>query len=132
MGALWWVLTSLLNRYIVEPSACRDLTEAAACVNSFSVSGSIAAVVVAVVGTILLVRYIQPRPIVISVAAVILLWDLAALADGLAWWVVLLWALVLYGLSYSLFSLVAQFRLVANSLLVAALLVVVIRLILLL
>ena len=132
MGVLWWVLTSLLNRYIVEPSACRDLTSAAACVNSFSVSGSVAAVVVAVVGTVLLVRYIQPRPIVISVATAILLWDLAALADGLSWWVVLLWAVVLYGVSYGLFALVAQLRSVAYSLLVAAFLVVGIRLILLL
>lgn len=131
MGALWWVLTSLLNRYIVEPSACRDLESATACVNSFSVSGSIAAILVAIVGTILLVRYVQPRPIVISVASLVLLWDLAALANGVVWWAALLWALVLYGLSYGLFSLVAQIRFVAYSLLIAAFLVVGIRVILL-
>ena len=53
MGLLWWVLTAILRQYVVEPIACRDLSTAAACVNSIQVSGSIAAVLVAVAGTLL-------------------------------------------------------------------------------
>ena len=57
MGLLWWILTAIIRQYVVEPIACRDLSTATACVNSIGVSGSIAAVLVAVAGTFLLVRY---------------------------------------------------------------------------
>jgi len=132
MGLLWWVLTAILRQYVVEPIACRDLSTATACVNSVSVSGSIAAVLVAVAGTYLLVRYLQPRPIIISVATMILLWDLGAMVDGLSWWITLLWALFFYTASYGLFSLVARIQWLAAGLTLAAVIVVGIRLLLIL
>lgn len=130
MGLLWWVLTAILRQYVVEPIACRDLSTATACVNSIGVSGSIAAVLVAVAGTLLLIRYLQPRPIIISVATAILLWDLGLLANGLAWWVTLLWALFFYTAAYGLFSMVARIQWLALALVLAGVLVVGIRLLL--
>lgn len=130
MGLAWWILMSILRQYVVEPIACRDLATASACVNSMSMSGSIAAVLVAVLGTWLLVRYLQPRPIIISVATLALLWDLGALLDGLAWWAVLLWALFFYTASYGLFSMVARIQWFAWALALAAIIVVGIRLLL--
>ena len=129
MGLVWWVLTAVLRQYVVEPIACRDLSTATACVDSISISGSIAAVLVAVLGTWLLIKYLQPRPIIISVATAILLWDLGTLLQGLSWWVVLLWGLFFYTASYGLFSMVARVRWLAWSLTLAALIVVGIRLI---
>ena len=132
MGLLWWVLTAILRQYVVEPIACRDLSTAAACVNSIGVSGSIAAVLVAVAGTFMLVRWLQPRPIIISVATMVLLWDLAAIISGLAWWVTLLWALFFYTASYGLFSMVARVQWLAAGLALAAIIVVGIRLLVIL
>ncbi len=132
IGLLWWILTAILRQYIVEPIACRDIATAAACVNSVGISGSIAAILVAVAGTWLLVRYLQPRPIIISVASLFLLWDLGAILNGLPWWATLLWGLFFYAASYGLFSMVARLRWFALSLALAAVLVVVIRLILVL
>ncbi len=128
MGLLWWVLTALLRHYIVEPLACRDLSTASACVNSLGLSGNIAAILVAAAGTFLLIRYLQPRPIIIALSTAVLLWGLGGLVNGLAWYVVILWALVLYGLSYGLFSLVARIQWLWLSLLVAAVIVVGVRL----
>ena len=96
MGLVWWVLTALLRQYVVEPFACRDLSAAATCVNAIGVSGSIAAVLVAVLGAYVLVRNIQPRPIIIAVATAVLLWDLGTILRGLGWWETLLWALFLF------------------------------------
>lgn len=132
MGLLWWVLTAIIRQYVVEPIACRDLSTATACVNSIGVSGSIAAVLVAVAGTFLLVRYLQPRPIIIAVATMILLWDLGSMVNGLAWWVTLLWALFFYTASYGLFSMIARIQWLAAALTLAALIVVGIRLIIIL
>lgn len=132
IGLVWWIVTALLRQYVVEPFACRDLVTADACVNSIGTSGSIATVLVAVLGVWLLIRYIQPRPIIIAVATAVLLWDIAALMTGLPWWLTLLWALFFYAVSYVLFSLVARIRWLAASLALAAILVVGIRLLLIL
>ena len=132
MGLLWWVFTAILRQYVVEPIACHDLSTASACVNSIGVAGSIAAVLVAVAGTFALVRNLQPRPIIISVATMILLWDLGTIMNGLTWWVTLLWALFFYTASYGLFSMVARIQWLAAGLALAAVLVVGIRLLLVL
>ena len=132
MGLVWWVLTALLRQYVVEPFACRDLSAAATCVNAIGVSGSIAAVLVAVLGAYVLVRNIQPRPIIIAVATAVLLWDLGTILRGLGWWETLLWALFLYAACYVLFSLVSRIAWLAASLTLAAVIVVIIRILLVL
>ncbi len=132
MGLVWWVLTALLRQYVVEPFACRDLSAAATCVNAIGVSGSIAAVLVAVLGAYVLVRNIQPRPIIIAVATAVLLWDLGTILRGLGWWETLLWALFLYTACYVLFSFVSRIAWLAASLTLAAVIVVIIRILLVL
>lgn len=131
-GLLWWVLTSILRHYIIEPLACSDLNTAATCVNSFGVSGSIATVLVAIIGAYILVRAVQPRPIVIAIATAVLLWDLAAFLSGLAWWETAFWALSFYAATYALFSLVARVQNTLLSMVSAAVVVIVIRLLLIL
>ena len=129
-GFSWWVITSLLKRYVVEPLACRDLSTASACVDSFGVAGSIAALIVALAGMYVLVRAVQPRPIVIAAASAILLWDLGSLMAGLSWWVTLLWAVPIYTIAYALFGLTARLRSIVVSILVSLILIVGIRLLL--
>jgi hypothetical protein len=62
--------------YIIEPLVCRDLANAAVCVDSFGVAGNVATVIVAILGVFALVRNLQPRPIIIAVAAAAVLWGL--------------------------------------------------------
>lgn len=131
-GLLWWVFTIILQHYVVEPIACRDLASATACVNASGVAGSIAAVFVAIIGTFALIRALQPRPIIIAAIAAVLLWDLGTLLNGLVWWEQILWALFIYAASYTLASVVARIRWIAISLLVALAVIAVIRLLLVL
>ena len=129
-GLSWWILTSLLKHYVVEPLACRDLATAATCVDAFSVAGSIAAIIVAILATLLLIRAYQARPIVVALSTAVLLWDLGAFLSGLSWWETLLWALFFYGVTYVLFALVTRITNTALSLVAAAVVVIVIRLLL--
>ncbi len=128
IGLLWWVITALLRQYVVEPTACRDLSTATACINSMNVSGNVATILVALLGMYLLVRYAQSRPVVIALSSAAVLWGLGGLADGLVWYAALIGAVLLYGLSYGLFTLVARIRLPIVSILVALALVVAVRL----
>lgn len=128
LGLAWWVCMSILRHYVVEPLACSNLSMASACVDSLGVAGSISAILIGVLGAYLLVRWLQPRPIVIALSTAVLLWDLGYFLTGLAWWETILWSLFFYGLTYGLFSLVARVRGVVWSLVLAAIVVILIRL----
>ncbi len=127
LGLGWWILTTLLKNYIVEPLACRDLSTATACVDSLGVAGNIATVLIAVVGVLVLIRALHPRPILIAIAAGALLWGLGYYATGLVWYETLMWAIVLHALAYWLFSLIARIRWLVGALVVTAITVLVIR-----
>lgn len=129
-GVSWFILATLLNKYVVDPLACRNLaTVADVCVNSFGTAGSIATVLVAAAMTYFLVRNLQPRPIIVALATLLLLWDLGTFLNGLSWWVALLASIGLYAACYSLFALVGRLRTLWTSALLALFIVVAIRLI---
>ena len=108
VGVIWWALLSLLDAYVVEPIACGNNASIYVCNESFGVSGSIAAIFSAILGSILLVRILHPRPVMIPIASAIVLWGLASLADGLGWPVVLVASAVLYSLCYYMFGLIGK------------------------
>lgn len=128
MGLSWWVLTAILRHYVVEPLACRDLSTATACVNAVSVSGNVAAILVAIIGTLLLVRFVQPRPIIIALATAALLWSLGGILDGIVWYATAAWALFFYTTSYGLFSFVARIKWLWVAITTALVIVVAVRL----
>jgi len=130
LGLIWWVLTTLLRVYVIEPIACRDLANAATCVDGSGVAGSIATIIVAIIGAFVLVRTLQPRPIIIAVASAAVLWVLGQYLSGLAWYESLLWAVVLYAVTYVLFGLTARIVWFPGAVIAAVVTAVAIRLLL--
>lgn len=130
LGLIWWVLTALLRFYVIEPIACRDLANAATCVDSLGVAGSIATVLVALIGAFLLVRTLQPRPIIIAVASAVVLWSLAYYFTGLAWYEAILWSILLYAVTYVLFGLIARIVWMPAAIMTAVVTALVIRILL--
>ena len=132
LGLIWWVLATLMRIYIIEPIACRDLSTASACVDSFGVAGNIATIIVVVLGAFALVRTLQPRPIIIAVAAAAVLWSLGQYLTGLAWYEAILWSVLLYAATYVLFGLVARIVWFPAAVMTAIVTVVAIRILLVL
>lgn len=133
LGLCWWVVTALLSRYVVEPLGCRDLSNGAAtCTDSFGVAGNVAMVLIALLGTAVLVRGFYHRPLLITVASAAVLWGLGTFLTGLAWYEALLWSVVLYVAAYALFSLVARIKMLGWAIIIAAVIVLTIRLLLVL
>ena len=130
LGLIWWVVSTLIRMYIIEPFACRDLSNAAVCVDSFGVAGNIATVIVALLGTFALIRNLQPRPIIIAVASAVVLWTLGAYLNGLGWLEAILWSVVLYAVTYGLFSLVARIVWLPGAVMTAVVTALVIRILL--
>jgi hypothetical protein len=110
--------------------ACRNLSSATTCVNGLGVAGDIATVLVAILGVFVLIRTLQPRPIIIAVAAAIVLWSLGYYVTGLAWYEALLWAILLYAATYALFGLIARIVWLPGAIITAFVVAVVIRILL--
>lgn len=133
LGLGWWVLAALLNRYVIEPLACRDISvNASACVDSYGVAGNVALILISLIGLIILIRGLHRFPVVISIASTALLWGLGGYLSGLSWIEALGWSVFLFAAVYGLFSLVTRLRVLGWVLIASLVIVVAIRLLLLL
>lgn len=93
LGLLFWGLNSLLGRYV----------------NSASLSDNISTILVATVGLVILVTTRMPRPIVIILSSAATLWGLSLLTGGLWFGEAIAWDVVLYALTYALFSWISRY-----------------------
>ena len=130
IGALYWALTVFVGHFIIDPLFCRNSVNAATCSNSLGISGSVAGILVATLGLGALVRLSVLRPLVIAIATAILLWGLASWTDGLGWAEIIAWSVVLYALSYVLFSWVSRYARSIPVIVVVAIIVIIARIVL--
>jgi len=127
VGLTYWLLTTLIGQYIIEPITCRQVTNAAACTNATALSGNIAAVLVAVLAIVGMVRLNIARPIIVAVASAALLWDLGAWTVGLFWLEAIAWSVLLYALVFALFGWITRYATLITSLVISLLFVIIIR-----
>lgn len=129
IGALYFLLTSLIGRFFIDPLYCKTAVEAAACANSVSISGNIASILVATVGLGVLVSLRVFRPIIVVGATAILLWGLSAWTVGLGWGEIVAWSALVYALAYVLFSWICRYSRTVSVVVVSLLVSVVARIV---
>ena len=127
LGLIFWIVTVVIGRYIVEPLVCKDLVDAAVCVDAVPIAGKIATILVAVLGVIAMVRVGIARPIIIAVASAALLWNLASWTQGLFWLESIIWSVLLYALCFALFAWITRYVTLWVTIVVSLLIVLIIR-----
>lgn len=130
LGIIYWTLAFIVSHFIVDPLFCRSSVNALACSDSVGLSGNIASILVATIGLVVLVGLKVSRPLIVAVAAAIVLWGLAGWTDGLAWGEIAFWSALLFSLSYVLFSWVSRYSRTIPVLISVALVVIVARILL--
>lgn len=127
-GLVSWILTVLLTNYVIEPLACRQIANAATnCVNATGLAGNVAAIMSALLAILVLVRLRIAQPIVITVGTAAILWSLATWTTGLAWFEVIAWSILLYGLCYALFAWITRYPRLVVSAIIATVAILIIR-----
>ena len=126
-GLIFWLLTVLLQRYVIDPLVCRQLINATLCANSTPLAGNIAAILTAAIAVVFLVRAQIARPIILAVATAALLWDLALWTNGLFWLEAVVWSVVLYALCYALFAWITRYATLWVTVVLSLLIIVIIR-----
>lgn len=128
LGILYWVLTALISRYLIEVLLCGPTRDADICDNPIGVAGDIAMVIVAVVGLFVMVRTRLAQPLLVVAASAIALWGLARWTESLFWLEAVAWSTLLYALSYTVFGWISRYRHYTNLLVIAVIIVVLVRL----
>jgi hypothetical protein len=126
LGAGFWLLTQIIRQVILVPLLCGDPTTSA-CLAVNDTSGSIAGVIVAIIGVLGLVRLSVYRPLIIVVAAAISLWGLSSWIAGLQWYEGLAAAIILYVVSYVAFSWLVRPRAFVPAMVIVIVVVVLAR-----
>ena len=127
VGLVFWVLTILIGRYVIEPIACGRVVNAALCADPKSMAGNISAILTSLIGLIAMVRIGASRPIVVAVATAALLWDFAAWTNGLFWLEAISWSVILYALTYALFAWITRYAVLWATIVISVLIVSIIR-----
>jgi len=127
LGLIFWLLTLLIGRYIVEPLTCRTIVDATMCTDATPLAGKIATILIAVAGVIAMVRLRIARPIIISVATAALLWNLAGWTQGLFWLEAIVWSVLLYALCFALFAWITRHATLWVTIVISLLIVLIIR-----
>jgi hypothetical protein len=127
VGLIYWVLTLLIGRYIIEPLTCREVVDAVTCTEASVLAGKISTVLVAVGAIFAMIRLVLARPLIVAVGAAIVLWELSAWTLGLFWLESLAWSIILYALAYGLFGWIARHASVVVAIVTAAILAIAIR-----
>ena len=130
VGLVYWLLTMLIGRFIIEPLTCRDVVEAAACTEASVLAGKISTIIVATAAILTMVRVGVARPLIIAVASAALLWELSAVTLGLFWAEALAWSVLMYAASYALFGWIVRAWNAVVAIILAVIAVVGIRLLL--
>lgn len=111
LGVLYWWSTSFLLKFV----------------HLIGLAGDIATILVATVGIVIMLNLRMARPLLVALASAISLWGLAKLTDGLGWYEIIMWSVLVYGLSYLLFSWLTRYKKVVPVLIAAIIIVVIIR-----
>ena len=110
MGLLYWLFTKLIDQFIIEAIFCGSSFNADMCSNAIGTSGNLAGILVALIGLVLLIRVSTPRPLIVSIATFITLWGMASWTSGLGWAEIVAWEVLLFILSYCLFSWLSRYK----------------------
>jgi Na+-driven multidrug efflux pump len=116
LGVLYWWLTAFLLNFV----------------NLIGVAGDIATILVATIGIVIMLNLRMTRPLLVALASAISLWGLAKLTDGLNWFEIIIWSVLVYSLSYLLFSWLNRYKRVVPILITAIIIVVIVRIIIIL
>lgn len=111
LGILYWCLTILILLFV----------------SSLDVAGNIATIIIAVIGLIIIMNLFAARPLLIAVASAILLWGLAVMTNGLAWFEIIAWNVLLYGMSYTVFAWLSRYKKAVPVLIVVTMIVICLR-----
>lgn len=102
LGAVSWLLTMLIDRFVAGALLCGG--QGTTCTTSTVVAGNVAIVLTAVGGLLGLVRLGIYRPLLVVIAAAIVLWGISGYTLGMQWYEAMAWTVLFSAIVYTAFT----------------------------
>ena len=115
-GVIYWYLIIAFDRYT----------------DSIGVASNISSIIAATLGTLMILGLRMSRPLVVTVASAITLWNIISFTDGLDRLEAMIWVVGLYGLAYLLFSWLARYYKIFPVLISITTVIIIIRMVMVL
>lgn len=109
IGSIYWLVAKFVEMFVIEPLFCGQTTGSLICIDSIGVSGDIATILIATIGLIMMVYLRMYYPLIIAMATGFILWGLSRWTDGLPIAEIILCDVILYAVSYNLFSWITRY-----------------------
>jgi hypothetical protein len=104
VGALVMGLQVLLRQFLIEPVLCHSVDAFSMCANGGSIALNSATVLIAIVGTVGLLKMSVYRPLLITLAAAASMWGANTWLGGFTWYEMTVWLVVLYAAAYGAYA----------------------------
>lgn len=128
-GLLYWFFTVSIGKYIIDPFFCNNTLSNFTCMNSVSISGNIASIIIAIASILIMLKVRLSRPLVVAVAVVAALWGLSGWTIGLSVGEIVFWDIIIYVLAYLLFSWIACYMKIMIVLAIMSVVVLMVRIV---
>lgn len=122
VGLVTWLLTLGIDHLITRALLCGSA--ATACGGSSAVAGSVSLVLASIIGLLGLIRLGVYRPLLVVLAAVLVLWGLANVTFGMMWFESLAWTMLLTAVTYAAFAWLVRPRLFVWAIILVAVIVI--------
>jgi len=124
LGAVTWLLTILIERFVAGALLCGDQTT---CESSTLVAGNAAIVLTAIGGLLGMVRLGVYRPLLVVIAATIVLWGLSGYMIGMMWYEAMAWTVLFTAVTYAAFVWLVRPRFFLAAIILVLLVVILAR-----
>jgi hypothetical protein len=108
VGVLTYLLYVVLERFVFDPVLCRESVALARCETKDEFASGVALLLGSMLGLVLLVRELVYRPILALLGVIISVWGIFSLLAVLPWFIALAVTIIVFGVSYVLFSWLVQ------------------------
>lgn len=126
VGIVMWLLQLVLSKYVYGPIMCHDSLQAS-CSSVENYANTTAAFLATAGGLVALVRLRVYRPLLVAIAALIAIWGVSRITEGMTWPAALATYAVLNAAIYGLFTWLARIRSFLLSVILIVIALVLIR-----
>lgn len=127
VGLAMWLLAFGIDHLITRALLCGAASTA--CGGSTAVAGNVSLVLVSIAGLLGLIRLGVYRPLLVVIAAVLVLWGLANVTFGMMWYESLAWTMLLTAVTYAALTWLVRPRLFVWAMIFVVAIVVAARLV---
>jgi hypothetical protein len=126
VGLIMWIVTLIVRQVILVPLFCGDPTNGL-CVGATGFAGGIATIIAGFAGLLGLVRIGVFRPMLVVLAAAIVLWGLSDWIAYMPWFEAIAWSVLLYALCYVMLGWIVRLRAFVPAMIVVLVVVILAR-----